>query len=292
MMGLAWIGAGVAALGAGWATWLVISQPQVLRLRRHTSPGAPPRRDAVSVQWIALSGLPLTPARLTLLTWLAGLLAALAILALLRNPVAAVAFGYLASGLPDAYVRQRARKRWDALDRAAMVATTNLTYWLSAGSSVLDSLRRLAKRTDQPFRGWILACLREEAGQVEDAHARVEDIMRQRARGIRHIELMLLADLLAVERRRGSTADSLEELVTQWQLRIRADAKRRGTISGGMLLSRHMITVCIVVLLILGLTHPAAVSSLVGIIVYGIGTIMVATAAFIQRGVARQAEAI
>lgn len=292
MTGLAWIGAALAGAALGWAVWRLLTQPQILRLRRRATRPAPPRRAAVSVQWIALSGLPLTPAQLTLLTWVAGALAALAVFALLRNPLAAVAFGYLAAGLPDAYVRQRARKRWDALDRAAMVATTNLTYWLGTGSSVLDSLRRLAERTDQPFRGWILACLREEAGQVEEAHARVEDIMRERARGIRHIELMLLADLLAVERRRGSTTDSLEELVTQWQLRIRADAKRRGTISGGMLLSRHMITVCVIVLLVLGATHPAAVSSLVGIIVYGLGTAMVATAAYIQRGVARQAEAI
>lgn len=289
---LSWAGSGLAALGAGLALWWFLARPVPLRFHAPAAVHSAPQRAEMSVQWLALSGLPLTPARLAALGWVTGCLAGLLTLIVLRNPVAAASFGYLASGLPDAYVRQRARKRWDALDRAALVATTNLTHWLSTGASVLDSLRRLAERTDEPFRGWILACLREEAGLAEDVHMRVEDLMRQRARGIRHVELMLLADLLAVERRRGSTVESLEELVTQWQLRIRADAKRRGTISGGMLLSRHMITVCISVLLVLGVTHLAAVSSLVGIAVYGIGTVMVATAAYIQRGVARQSEAI
>lgn len=125
------------------------------------------------------------------------------------------------------------------LDHAALVAATNLLYWLERGSSVLLALRALSQSPEEPFRGWLLACLREEAGLADGR--RVEDVMRQQARGIHQGELMLLADLLAVERRRGSTTESLDELVEQWMARVRADARRRGTISATLLLSRHMI---------------------------------------------------
>lgn len=283
------VGSTVAALGAGVAVWPLLNRPARLSLRT-PHPPRPRRRTDLSAHWLSLAGLSLTPARLISLTWGIAILAAVLAMAGLRNPVAALAFGYLASGLPEAYVRRRARVRWQALDHAALVATTSLRYWLERGSSVLMALRELAQRTDEPFRGWILACLREEAGLTDGQ--RVEDVMRQRARGIHHVELMLLADLLAVERRRGSTTESLDELVEQWMARVRADARRRGTISGGLMLSRHMITICAGVLVVLGLTHPAAVASAAGLVVYGLGAVMVAMAAYVQRGVVRQAEAM
>jgi hypothetical protein len=283
------IGSAVAALAAGGAVWPLLNPPARLSLRAPRPPG-PRRRADLSAHWLSLAGLSLTPARLASLTWGVGVLAAVGAMAALRNPVAALAFGYLASGLPEAYVRRRARTRWQALDHAALVATTNLRYWLERGSSVLLALRELSQSTDEPFRGWLLACLREEAGLTDGR--RVEDVLRQRARGIHHVELMLLADLLAVERRRGSTTESLDELVEQWMARIRADARRRGTISGTLLLSRHMITICAGVLVLLGTTHAPAVASAAGLLVYGLGVMLVALAAYVQRGVLRQAEAI
>lgn len=292
MTGLTGIAALVAGAAAGWGTWLILARPARLSLRatRTRAARAGRRRAEISTHWLSLSGLPLTPAQLGWCNWGAAVLAALVAFAVLHSPLAALALGYLASGLPESYVRQRARAQWQRLDQTALIATTNLRYWLETGTSVLSALRAIAARTDEPFRGWILSCLRAEAGQVESE--RVEDVMRARAQGIRHVELMLLADLLAVERRRGPTTDSLDELVDQWLLRIRADATRRGTISGGMLLSRHMITICVGVLLVMGLTHPAVVSSPAGVIVYGIGVSLVAGAAYVQRGVVRQAEAI
>ena len=291
MIGSAWLGAGLAGAALGWAVWRLPTQPHALRLRQR--PARPTtRRGEVSAHWIALSGLALTPARLTALTWVIAMASGLLSLIALHSPLAAIAFGYLASGLPDAYVRRRARRRWNALDRTALAATSALSHWLEQGGSVLASLRHLKDRTDEPFRSWIAACLAAEGGEGDASHERVETVLRERARGIRHIELMLLADLLAVERRRGSTADSLAELLEQWMLRIRADAQRRGTISGGVMMARHMITFCTVLLFVLGLTHVAAVSSVIGIVVYGMGTSFVGMAAWVQRGVMRRSEAI
>lgn len=292
MMGLAWAGSAVAGLAGGVAIWELLARPVRLRFRPD-APLRPPRRHGdVSVHWIALSGLPLTPARLTVLTWVVASGVGILALLVLRSPLAAVAFGYLASGLPDAYVRRRAQRRWGNLDRTALAATSALTHWLEQGAPVLDSLRRLAERTDEPFRSWLADCLRAEAGQADEQCERAEEVLRRRARGIRHIELMLLADLLAVERRRGSAAESLDELLEQWMLRLRADAQRRGTISGGVMLARHMVTACAALLFLLGLTHVAVVSSVVGIVVYGVGVGFVGLAVWVQRGVLRRSEAI
>jgi hypothetical protein len=286
------LAAGVAGLAAGSAVWLVGNRPGRVVVRPpRRRPGRRPERQ---VHWLALSGLPLTPRRLTVLTWAAGGVVGLLTLALLHNPIAAAAFGFLGSQMPESWVRRRVRARWQRLDRAALAATTNLRFWLRGQRSVLESLRTIVTRTDEPFRSWLQACLADEAASalVGTTGVRVEDSMRIRARAIRHVELMLLADLLAAERQSGPTAESLGDLVDQWTARARADAVRRGQLSMGLMLSRNMIPIGIGILAALGLTHVGLVSSGAGIAVYGVGCLLVATAGYIEGNVLRQAEAI
>lgn len=286
-----WGASAVAGLAAGVAVWQVASRPARLGGRARRRPGR--RRPAPQAHWLALSGWPLTPQRLTTLTWGAGLGVGLLALALLRNPIAAAGFGFLGSQMPESWVRRRVRQRWQRLDRSALAATTNLRFWLKGRVSVLESLRQIVARTDEPFRGWLQGCLADEAaGALTGTTVRVEDAMRARARAIRHVELMLLADLLAAERSRGSTADSLGDLVDQWTARARADAVRRGQLSMGLMLSRNMIPIGAGILAVLGVTHVGLVASGAGIAVYGVACLLLATAGYVEAGVLRQAEAI
>ena len=281
-------GATIAALASGFAVWQVLNRPQVVSIQ-------PPRRRTARSRrqehWLALSGWPLTPRRLAAITWIVGLLGGVLGTAALRNPAAGIALGYLASQVPENAVRRRVRTRWRQLDRAALASTTNLRFWLMRGTSVLEALRHIAAQTDEPFRSWMRDCLADEAA-AGDAGARVEDAVRVRAQAIRHVELMLLADLLAAERRRGSTLESLEELVDQWTRRARADAVRRGTLSGGLLLSKNFIPIAAGILLFLGLTHGALVGTGLGMVTYGVGFLIVAGAAWMQARITRQAEAL
>ena len=281
-------GAAVAALASGFAVWRVLSRPQVVSIQ---PPRRRPARSRRQEHWLALSGWPLTPGRLTAITWILGLVSGVVATMALHNPMAGIALGYLASQVPENAVRRRVRARWHQLDRAALASTTNLRFWLMRGTSVLEVLRTIAAQTDEPFRSWMRECLAVEA-TAADGGPRVEDAMHVRAQAIRHVELMLLADLLAVERQRGSTVESLEELVEQWTRRARADAVRRGTLSGGLLLSKNFIPIATGLLLLLGLTHGPLIDTGPGLLTYGAGFLLVAGAAWMQAGITRQAEAL
>ena len=282
-------GSAVAALAAGFAVWRLVDRPKGVSLRTGAAPGR--SRPRAQEHWLALSGWRLTPARLRTLTWVTGIAGGVLATVALRNPVAGAAVAYLASQVPENLVRRRVRARWRQLDRAALASATNLRFWLVRGTSVLEALRSITAQTDEPFRSWMRDCLAAEA-TASDAGGRVEQAMRLRAQAIRHVELMLLADLLAAERQRGSTVDSLEDLVDQWTRRARADAVRLGKLSMGLMLSKNVIPIGTGILLFLGLTHVRTVGSGVGLAVFGVGFLLVALAAWIQAGVVRQAEAL
>ena len=240
--------------------------------------------------WLELTGLPLTPKRLTLINW--GFAAGIAIflMVLVHNPIVAVCFGILGSTLPEAGVRWYARKKWIALDVSAFAAINTLGFYIARHKSVLASLRQIIPESDDPFRTWAGKLLAQESAQVP-----LEQALKQAADKIRHIELSLVADVLAVERDKGGTAPMIMRAVDLWSQRIRADGVRRGRLSATGWLARGLLGIAVTVYWIMIWQDPSAHRAIghgFGMVVTGVSAALIMIAGLIQQRVTRQAEQV
>jgi Flp pilus assembly protein TadB len=278
-------GAGLLTL----AVWWGIHPPQAIRWTPATRAGKT-RPTTIDRAWLELTGFPLTPKRLTHINWLFAGLIALLIFVTVHNPIVAVAFGVLASTVPEAAVRWYARKQWIALDMSAFAAINTLSFYIARQQSVLESLRQIIPESDNPFRTWAGKLLAQEAAQMP-----LEYALKQAADKIRHVELSLIADILAVERERGGTAPMIMRAVGLWSQRIRADGMRRGRLNATSWLARGLLGIAVVVYWMIIWQDPSAHRAIghgIGMLVTGVSAALIMTAGLIQQRVTRQAEQV
>jgi len=237
-----------------------------------------------------LAGVPLTPAGVRRLGWLVGAGLAVGLTALTGNPLIGLAFGWMGLWMPEAVLRTRARRQWRRLDVAAYAAAHMLHAKIQAGQPVLEAWRAILPDAGEPFRSWMQPALTGEAQGVP-----LEETLKARAAAIQHVELGVLADVLAAERAHGRTAPVVAQTVRLWSQRIQADATRRGTLAAGLTLGYAVVGIGVVVYWGILLGSPVAWRGMhhgLGFVATGIGALLVAWAGWIQNRVLRQAEAV
>lgn len=280
----------LAAAGLGlivWGLWSGLAG--VLSGARPSQP-----RGAVTgltASWISLTGLALTPRQLTQANWAAaGIMGVLTVL-ITHNPLMGAALAMVAYGWPEGAVRAWARRQWAVLDKMALNACTSVQFALEDRRPVLPVLENLYLQSSGVWHRFLEPCLTAERAGVAAFEARLKDA----ARSIRHIELQLVADVLAAERDRGNTAHLLADILRLWGQRVEADARRRGQIRSGTFLARALINGAFVILGVLWLANPTIAQGArhgLGFFIIGIGTGLLALGAWIMRQAQRQAEQI
>lgn len=269
--------------------WLLLHAPRPIAWEA-PRPARRPRSPGIQRSWLALTGLPLTPAGVQRIGWLTGAGTAVSVSLGTRNVFVGAAFGWMGLWAPEALIRYRARKQWQRLDVAAYAAAHMLHAKLQSGMPVLEAVRALLADAAEPFRSWVAPCLAAEAQGVP-----LERALKSRAAPIQHVELGVLADVLSAEREHGLTAPVLARAVDLWSQRIHADAVRRGTLAGSTMLGYGVVlggvaafwlTVWWSAAVRQGLDHG------VGFVVTGIGAWLIAIAGWLQNRVSRQAEAV
>jgi hypothetical protein len=231
--------------------------------------------------------LPLTARQLLLLRWALGAAVELFWVTAYGNPLAAAAYGAIAGQLPELAAQAYARRQWNALDRAAYTFANVVRFRFQQGGTVLAAARSLAPTADPPFRDWLAEALR-----VDATGGRLEQFLRAQAVGLRHVELQLFADLLAVERNRGPAPESLEHLVSLWGERLQADAKRYGTIANTIRFGQAAIVAALAVLVfsvVLSPAHAALTRTGIGLVLYGAGVACVAASLWVSLRTSRRA---
>ncbi len=286
-----WGFVGLAMLFAAWTLWGLLSAPRAEAFQR-AAKRERRRRTVNGIQqgWIALTGLPLTPADVRHLGWLFGAAATVGITLGTHNPFVGTAFGLVGLLLPEAAIRFYGRKQWQRLDVAAYGAAHMLQAKLDLDVPVLTAFRELLTDVSEPFLTWVKPCLTEEPLGIP-----LETTLKQRAAAIQHIELGVLADVLAVERTQGKAAPIVSRVVDLWSQRIQADAARRGKLSGSTMLGYGVVVIGIGVFWGIVLMSPTVRHGLhagLGFWATGVGAWFVALAGYLQNRVSRQAEAI
>jgi hypothetical protein len=283
---------GAAGLVAG-GLWILTYRPRPLRATPAPAPTTARRLPRVRrTAWRVLAAtqgrlLPITPRELTALRWLLGAATGLLWVSAFGNPLAAAAYGAIAGQLPELAAQALARRQWDALDRAAYAFANVVRFRFQQGGTVLAAARALAPTADPPFRDWLTEALR-----TDTAGGRFERYLREQAVGLRHVELQLFADLLAVERNRGPAPASLDHLVSLWGERLQADAKRRGTIANTLRFGQAAIVAALGVLVLSVASspaHAAVARTGLGLVLYGVAVGLVAASLWVSLRTARRA---
>lgn len=288
-----WAAPAAAAAGLAGAVWQALNRPRPLGW---TARGARPARDprrlvpGVAAGWLALSGWPLSGRTLRILAAGAAVAAGLASWALTQNPLVAGAMAVLGAFGPETVVRGRARRRWQALDQQAYAAAHVLRLALDRGTPVRDAWRALATRGAPVFTAWA-----QPLASGEATGDPLEGRLKAAAQAIAHVELAVLADILAAERTTGQAAPLLDPLLTWWGQRLEADARRRGMLAGTFLLSYGVLGGALALFWGLMLTSPAVrqgVHTGWGTVAVGVGAWLLAVAGWLQVRVSRQSEVV
>ncbi|PSR37258.1 MAG: hypothetical protein C7B44_04650 [Sulfobacillus thermosulfidooxidans] len=260
----------------------------------------------LNASWIALTGLPWSPEQLRRFNAVSGVLVGLLVTGITRNPLMGSAFVLIAWGWPEGVVRLWARRQWQRLDQQALSACTSIRFALDDHRPVLPVWENLYAHNEDVLHRFLEPCLSQEATgrRHRPADGRplpttpllpFEAELKIQARAIRHIELQLVADVLAAERQRGRTADLLATVLHLWSQRMEADARRRGQIHAGTWLSKALIVGSLLFLAGLWFNSPAVVHDArhgLGLIVFGISTWLIAFGTWVQRQAERTAEQV
>lgn len=284
----------VAGWCIAWTVWqlLHLSRPETFTpaAREHRQEHRRRAVNGIQQGWIALTGLPLTPADIRHLGWLTGAVATVVLTLTTHNPLVGSAFGLVGLLLPEALIRYYGRKQWQRLDMAAYGAAHMLQAKLQMDVPVLEAVRALLADVSEPFLTWVKPCLTQEAL----GHP-LEETLKARAAAIQHVELGVLADVLVVERRHGLTAPIVQRVVNLWSQRIQGDAARRGTLSSSTMLGYGVVVLGIGAfwgLVLFSPTVRAGIGHGLGFWTTGIGAWLLAMAGYLQNRISRQAEAI
>lgn len=290
-LGILMLGVGVAVAGL---MWMLFHPPARIRLSDDATFRQRERRhrtvNGLQQGWIALTGLPLTPADIRHLGWVVG--AALTVILTLatHNPFIGTAFGLVGLLMPEALIRYWARKQWQRLDMIAYGAMHMLQAKIQMDVPVLEAFRALLPDVAEPFHSWVAPCLTDETRGIP-----LELSLKEKAAPIQHVELGALADVLAAERAHGRTAPVVARAVDLWSQRIQADAARRGKLSGSTMLGYGVVMLGIVAFWAIVLMSPTVRSGIghgLGFWATGIGAWLIALAGWLQNRVTRQAEAV
>jgi len=289
MSNVPWIVAVAGLAIIVWAIWQWRAVPQPLSWRPILK--APPRPKVLNASWIALTGWRLTPNQLRQLNALAAIGVGIVVTLITHNPIMGGAFAVIAFGWPEGFVRSYARRQWTELDKTALSACTSIQFTLEDRRPVLPAWERIHDHSEGVLRRFLEPCLSAEA----TGYRSFEQQLKESSRAIRHIELQLVADVLTAERQRGQTAELLATVLQLWSQRMEADARRRGQIRAGTMLSKVLLTGSIFGIGILWLTSPSVThdaSHGLGLIAFGVATWLIAAGAWIQRQAERQAEQV
>ncbi|MDA8207020.1 MAG: hypothetical protein M0Z36_13210 [Thermaerobacter sp.] len=291
---MVWGLVGLGGVGVALTLWQLMHRPRSETfIAEHRQNRAARRRrtiNGINQGWIALTGLPLTPADIRHFGWLTGVAATVVLTLVTHNPLVGTAFGLVGLLVPETAVRYYGRKQWQQLDVAAYGAAHMLQAKLQLGVPVLEAFRALLADVSEPFLTWVKPCLTQEPL----GHP-LEHTLKERARAIQHVELAVLADVLTVERQHGLTAPIVFRVVNLWSQRIRGDAARRGKLSSSTMLGYGVVAVSIGAFWAIVVFSPAMRSGIshgLGFWATGIGSWLIAIAAYLQIRVSRQAEAI
>lgn len=282
----------IAAAGLGsmaWGLWQWWAVPRPLSFQ----PAAPAlRRTAgLNASWISLTGWAITPRQLRQANRIAAALVGVLVTLITRNPLIGSALALLAAGWPEGVVRNAARRQWTQLDKMALSACTSVQFAVEDRRPVLPVFERLYAQSDGVLHRFLEPCLSAEGAGVAAFEAR----LKEAARAIRHIELQLVADVLAAERHRGNTAALIATVLHLWSQRLEADARRRGQIRAGSLLAKALVSGSLIVLAVLWLASPAVSHGArhgLGLVIIGLGTWLIALGAWLARQAERQAEQV
>ena len=276
----------------GFALWTLLHRPVAIRSAPLPTARRPSRRSVWGVAELASSGRPpLTQRQSALLRWGVGVGVGAVWFVTAGNPIAAAGFGLLAAQLPEIALQAYARRTWHALDRSAYAFANVIRFRFQRGGTVLATVRDLAPTADQPARHWLLRALQIDTIATHPGE-RFEEVIRQQAVALHHVELTLFADLLAVERRRGPARAPLDSLVTLWGERIEADAARSGTILTTVRFGQMAILASLLTLIFGVVSDPANAAMArhgLGLLVYGAAVWCVTAALFIQIRTTRRA---
>ncbi len=282
----------VAGFLAALAVWTLTHRPSAIHATAPPTPPRPPRRSVWTVAALATPGRPLfTRRQVAVARWLVGLGSGLTWLLTFGNPLAAAGIAVLAAQLPELAAQASARRSWHALDRSAYAFANVIRFRFQRGGTVLATVRDLAPTADPPARDWLLRALQTDTIATHAAE-RFEHVLREQAVLLRHVELTLFADLLAVERQRGPAFTPLDSLVTLWGERIQADAARTGTILTTIRFGQLAIIASLATLIFGVASNPANAAMArqgVGLLVYGAAVWCVTAALLIQIRTTRRA---
>ena len=285
-----WTALGFGAFLCASALWIALHPPQKLSWQPH-SPPSDTFVPFLNREWLELVGLPLTPRQLHWISIGFGIIMAVVITAVTYNPLVAAAFGVITYTWPTDVIRWIARKRWIALDLAAFGAANTLTFFLERHQSVLPSLREIIPQSDPPFKAWGETILALESSGAQS----LESAWKTKADRIHHIELSLIADILAVERTQGNTKEQLTRAVDLWARRVRADGIRRGRLNTTAALARSLTMAAVVGFWLIVWRNPIAAQNIrhgAGVFVIAASAWIIAAATIVQQHVVRQAERV
>lgn len=276
------VGSLVVALLVGLTVWVALAWPRRLTwllpspvdpsIKASESPGSP---DAME-PWLVLLPAHWMRWGLRRMQWLTGFFLGAITAAITWNPAATLAFGWIGFWLPEIILRDMAWVRWTALDRAAYTLVYSSRFYLEQGTPVLQTWRTLAPQAQPVFQRWIEPCLLGETQGIA-----FDQALKQQALAIRHAELAVTADILAVERKHGQTLGILGQLLTMWGKRIELDADRRGSLTGFVWIGRATLIVGIALFwsLVLGdVAVRAHMHTLPGEIMIGLSAVLLAAA--------------
>lgn len=290
MQWIPWLSAILLAACASATLHWLLNPPQPIGWRALTRPIVPPR-DPIPRAWLELTQLPITPQHVVWFNRAVGLSVAIWLGLWTLNPIVAIAIGSIAMPLPEAIIRMYARRQWQLLDRLAYLFTQNIAFFLDQGIPTLEAFRYLHnQRLDPPLDGWIL-----EALVAEGRGEALQDVIKERAGRIHHIELMLLGDILTAERTTGHASHLVARLIQFWAARLDADAKRRGQLKMSMMVGYLMVFGGALGFLAALIAVPALAQAAhhgVGWIITSAGAGLIAIAAHIQQNTARKAETV
>lgn len=274
----------VLAGAVAYVAWALLNSRKPLRWHgtgpRETDEKKP-RKTADQQPWLIL-----LPARwmrwgVRRLQWMGAAVMVLTTMAVTRNPLAAAAFAWIGFWLPEIILRDVAWARWQTLDRAAYSTLFSIRFYVAQGTAVLEAWRNVLPYASPAFQRWIEPCLMAEVDQsTTPGHAGAfERVLKDQADAIRHSELSITSDILAVQRTHGGASRSLERLLKLWGKRIELDADRRGNLSGFVWMGRISLVAGIALFWLLSLgdaTVRLHMHTLVGGIVTGISAILLA----------------
>lgn len=270
-----------------YALWTALTPHTPLSFQPVVKPAA--KTLDLGTTWQILTGWALTPRELQLLNAIVGLSSAVGILIVTHNPLVALAAAIIAWGIPEGVLKAIGQRRWRQLDEEALSACTSVWFALQEHRPVLPVWQHLYDAHDGLLHRVLAPCLAWEY----EGLAPFEQTLKRLSHTIRHIELQLVADILATERLRGNTAPLLDTTLHLWHQRLEADARRRGQVAMTTLLSRYLLWAAIGLFALLWMTSPAIADHAthgVGLIVVGIAALIISGAAWFQRTAQRRVE--